>query len=57
MNTVVNQELDLETKARAEKTAQILSSVPEEKQTFFVAVANAYLDGLIAGQSLNNNEH
>lgn len=46
--------LDKETKARAERIASILSNVPPDKEPFFLAIANAYLDGLITGQELES---
>lgn len=48
--------LDGATRARAEQAARIFASVPEDKQSFFLAVANAYLDGLIAGQELREGQ-
>lgn len=46
------QKLDEQTKERAEQVAKIFVSVPTDKENIFLAVANAYLDGLIAGQNL-----
>ncbi len=44
--------LDPATKDRAERTAIIFSSIPDDKADIFLAISTAYLDGLIAGQSL-----
>lgn len=49
------QELDKGTKERAEQIARIFSSIPADKEGIFLAVTNAYLDGLVAGQNLKES--
>lgn len=50
------QKFDKATKARAEHTARILVNLPSEKESLFLVIANAYLDGLIIGQNLRFQE-
>ena len=57
MNTSIRaRELDRVSLERAEQAAKIFSTIPADKEVFFLAIANAYLDGLIAGQELKIGE-
>lgn len=55
MKAEKQKQYDTETMKRAEFVAKIFSEIPSDKETFFLTIANAYLDGLIAGQSLNES--
>ncbi len=46
------QKLDEKTKIGAELAAKILTGIPSDKEPIFLAVINAYMDGLVAGQEL-----
>lgn len=46
------QELDELTKETAEESAKIFVDVPLNQKNILLAIADAYLDGLIAGQNL-----
>lgn len=39
----------------AKRLCGIINSVPGEKRDVFVAIANAYMDGMIAGEALAAN--
>lgn len=58
MSTNTKQQgLDEATKARVELVVKVFTGIPSEKEPLFLAIANAYLDGLIAGQELKESSN